>query len=109
MLITLGNIKWLKMVMSENEIIKKLEENSDPVSYELIENAIDAYLDGATLGEVSKSIRATSDKGITVEPLKQFRLAEGFEELRIASNNFKLKSGSKPKIFLATMGPTKTI
>ncbi len=89
------------------EIIKKLEENSDPVSYDLIENAIEAYLDGATFGEVSKSIRATSDRGISVKPLKQFRLAEEFEELRIASNSFKLKSGSKPKIFLATMGPIK--
>lgn len=30
-----------------------------------------------------------------------------FEELRIASENYKKKTGSKPKVFLATMGPLK--
>ena len=90
-----------------DEILENLKNNSDPMSYELIENAIDAYLDGATLGEVSKIIRASADKGISVEPLKQFRLAEGFEELRIASENFKKKTGSKPKVFLANMGSLK--
>ena len=45
--------------------------------------------------------------GISVNPLIQFRLSEIFEELRIASENFKKKTGSKPKAFLATMGPLK--
>ena len=90
-----------------NEILENLKNNSDPPSYELIENAVDAYLDGATLGEVSKIIRASAGKGIVVEPIKQFRLAEGFEELKITSENFKKKTGNKPKIFLANMGSLK--
>jgi methylmalonyl-CoA mutase len=90
-----------------DEIIRRLEENSKTVSYELIENAIDAYLDGVTLGEVSKTIRLSADRGIKVESIKQFRLAEVFEELRISSENYKLKTGSKPKVFLATMGLLK--
>jgi methylmalonyl-CoA mutase len=90
-----------------NETLENLKNNSDPMSFELIENAIDAFLDGATIGEVSKIIRESAAKGIVVEPLKQFRLAEGFEELRIASENFKKKTGNKPKVFLANMGSLK--
>ncbi len=88
-------------------ILEKLQKITDTKSYEMIDYAIDVYLDGASLGEVSKSIRASAEKGISVQPLNQFRLAEMFERLRIASDDLKKKTGSKPKIFLATMGPIK--
>jgi len=90
-----------------SSILDKLQKIADTKSYDLIDSAVDAFLEGASLGEVSKSIRASSEKGISVTPLIQFRLSEMFEELRIASENFKKKTGSKPKIFLATMGPLK--
>jgi methylmalonyl-CoA mutase len=89
------------------KILKKLEENSDPISFDLIENAIEAYLDGATIGEISKIIRASASKGLSIEPLNQSRLSEAFEELRIASDDYKRKTGHKPKVFLANMGPLK--
>ncbi len=90
-----------------SSILDKLQKIADAKSYELIDNAIEAFLEGASLGEVSKSIHTSSVKGIIVKPLTQFRLAEMFEELRIASENYKKKTGSKPKVFLATMGPLK--
>ncbi len=90
-----------------NQILKRLEKDSDLSSYELVDTAIEAYLEGATLGEVSGSLRTSAEKGISVEPIKQFRLAEIFEDLRVTSDNFKKKTGSKPKVFLATMGPLK--
>ncbi len=90
-----------------SSILEKLQNIADTKSYDLIDNAVDAFLEGASLGEISKSIRASTEKGISVNPLKQFRLSEMFEELRIASENFKKKTGSKPKVFLATMGPLK--
>ena len=90
-----------------SSILDKLQKIADTKSYDLIDSTVDAFLEGASLGEVSKSIRTSSEKGISVTPLKQFRLSEMFEELRIASENFKMKTGSKPKIFLATMGPIK--
>ncbi|MBK7632116.1 MAG: hypothetical protein IPJ23_15710 [Ignavibacteriales bacterium] len=90
-----------------SSILAKLQKIADSKSYELIDYAVDAFLEGASLGEISKSIRASAEKGITVEPIRQFRLSEMFEELRISSENFKKKTGSKPKIFLATMGPLK--
>ncbi|MFO7525472.1 MAG: methylmalonyl-CoA mutase family protein [Ignavibacteriaceae bacterium] len=88
-------------------IIENLQKIADSKSYDLIDYAVDAFLEGASLGEVSKSIRASAEKGISIQPLKQFRLAEMFEELRIAAENFKKKTGGKPKVFLATMGPLK--
>lgn len=88
-------------------ILEKLQKIADTNEYEMIENAVDAYLDGASLGEISKSIRSTSESGFTVQPLLQFRLSEMFEELRFSSENFKKKIGSKPKVFLATMGSLK--
>ncbi len=88
-------------------IMDRLQKITDNKSFDLIENAVEAFLEGASLGEVSRSIRSSAEKGISVEPLKQFRLAEMFEELRLASENYKKKTGSRPKIFLATMGPLK--
>lgn len=93
--------------LKHSGILEKLQKITDTKSYEMIDFAIDAYLDGASLGEISRSIRASADEGISVKPLRQFRLAEMFEELKIASENYKKKTGSKPKIFLATMGPLK--
>jgi methylmalonyl-CoA mutase len=88
-------------------ILDKLQKIADTKSYDLVDDAVEAFLEGASLGEISRSIRASAEKGISVAPLKQFRLAEMFEELRVASENFKKKTGSKPKVFLATMGPLK--
>lgn len=90
-----------------NSILEKLQKIADTKSYDLIDSAVDAFLEGASLGEVTKSIRSSADKGITVQLIKQFRLAEMFEDLRIASENLKKKTGSKPKLFLAAMGPLK--
>jgi len=88
-------------------ILDKLQKIADTKSYDLVDDAVEAFLEGASLGEISKSIRASAEKGISVAQLKQFRLSEMFEELRIASENYKKKTGSRPKVFLATMGSLK--
>ncbi|MDP2364210.1 MAG: methylmalonyl-CoA mutase family protein, partial [Ignavibacteria bacterium] len=90
-----------------SSILEKLQSIADSKSYDLVDSAVEAYLEGASLGEISKSIRASAEKGISVNPLIQLRLSEMFEELRIASENYIKKTGSKPKVFLATMGPLK--
>ncbi len=88
-------------------ILAKLQKIADTKTYDLIDDAIEAFLEGASLGEVSKSIRSSAETGIKVSPLNKFRLVEIFEDLRIASENYKKQTGSKPKVFLATMGPLK--
>lgn len=88
-------------------ILSKLQKIADTKSYDMIEDAVEAFIEGASIGEISKSIRASAEKGISVQPLKLFRLAEMFEKIKLAAVNYKSKTGSKPKIFLAVMGPLK--
>lgn len=89
------------------EVLEKLNlissgKNSDPVT--LGKNAI---LSGATMGEVTKALRSSYEGELTVENLFVMRPAEMFEKLRDRVEEFKNKTGSKPKIFLAGMGPLK--
>lgn len=42
---------------------------------------------------------------IQVTPLRQFRLSEDFEALRATSAAYQARTGARPKVFLANMGP----
>jgi methylmalonyl-CoA mutase len=88
-----------------NEIVlEKLGELVDSVDSEIIEIGTDAILNGATLGEIAKATRAKTEESISVKLLNTIRISEMFEELRDASLSYEKKTGSKPKIFLVTMG-----
>lgn len=88
-------------------IIDKLGKLSNSVSDELFETGVAAYVEGATLGEVANSLHSGVEESFAVAPLKIYRLAEIFEELRDNAEEFKAKNGYLPKLFLATMGPVK--
>lgn len=92
---------------THKSIIDKLQQIADTKSYDIVEIAIDAYIDGAAIGEVSSSIRTYEIEELKVEPLNFIRASEPFEELRRASEEYKKKNGNKPKVFLATMGSLK--
>ncbi|MED4784857.1 methylmalonyl-CoA mutase family protein [Brevibacillus choshinensis] len=72
---------------------------------DLLEKAVKAVQAGATLGELTKAMLPTNTKSITVKPLHRHRLAEAFETLRQQAEQYEAKTGSKPKVFLANMGP----
>lgn len=44
---------------------------------------------------------------LSIRPLRPHREAEIFEELRDAAKAFEAETGTKPKLFLATMGPLR--
>lgn len=88
-------------------ILEKLQKIADTKSYDLVELAIEAYIDGAAIGEISSSIRTYEKQEIKIEPLDFTRASEPFEQLRRKSEEYKKKHGRKPKVFLATMGPLK--
>jgi len=88
-------------------ILEKLQQIADTKSYDLVEIAIEAYIDGAAIGEISSSIRTYEKEELKIKPLNYTRAAEPFEELRRASLDYTKKTGSKPKVFLATMGSLK--
>lgn len=92
---------------NDDLVLKNLQSLTDAKSGDLIENGIEAFLNGATIGEVSKSIRSSYSGGDEIEKLIFKRAAEPFEEIRNAAFNFFEKNGSKPRIFLANMGSVK--
>jgi len=57
---------------------------------------------GGTIGAMAAVL---SDTATTIDPLPRHRLAEAFEALRAASDAHKASTGSRPKIFLANLGP----
>jgi methylmalonyl-CoA mutase len=88
-------------------ILEKLQRLVDESSEKAIDTAAEAILEGATIGEISKASRANAGNGITIKKLKQRRASEFFESLRDKADEIKLKRGSRPKVFLATMGSLK--
>lgn len=88
-------------------ILDKLQVIADTKSYDLVETAIEAYIDGAAIGEVASSIRSTGKEEIKVKPLEIHRASELFEKLRFDSEEYRRKVGHKPRVFLAVMGSLK--
>ena len=73
----------------------------------LVDACVDAILSGATLGEITRTLRSGDAKSPVITPLKSFRLAEPFEKLRQNAEDYLVKSGARAQIFLANMGPVK--
>lgn len=90
-----------------NGILNQLQELSDNDTVARIDKGVEALVAGATLGEVARAARASAAAAVTVDPLPPFRAAAMFEEMRDASRDYKARTGSLPKVFLATMGPLK--
>lgn len=70
-----------------------------------IEKLVGAACEGAGISALSKALCHCGSAETSVKPLEIRRAVEHFEALRKASADFKEKTGSGPKIFLATMGP----
>jgi methylmalonyl-CoA mutase len=71
---------------------------------ELVAAAIAAAQAGATLGDIAEKLR---DDAVTpkIQAIPCERGAEIFEALRKAAEQYQTKTGSRPKVFLANMGP----
>ena len=70
-----------------------------------VEAAIQAALAGATLGEIAQAARADAKARVTITPICAYRGAQAFETLREAAEAFVARTGQRPQVFLATMGP----
>jgi methylmalonyl-CoA mutase len=71
---------------------------------ELVDAAISAADAGAGIGPIAVALRGTREAA-AVAPLTSRRDAAGFEGLRDASDERLAATGSRPRIFLANMGP----
>lgn len=71
----------------------------------VVASAIQAALAGATLGEIAQAARATAKPGPTATAVHAHRGAQAFETLRQAAESYIARTGQRPLVFLATMGP----
>lgn len=67
--------------------------------------ALAAASKGATVGQLAALAGDTAAEQIA--PVASIRIAAGFEALRNASDAYAKRTGSRPKVFLAKMGPVK--
>ncbi len=70
--------------------------------------ALTAAAHGATVGQLARLGRdsaALAEQAI--QPVTPKRAAAGFEELRRASDAYAQRTGARPKVFLAKIGPVK--
>lgn len=89
-----------KVMAALENIIASSRENA-------VSSVIDAFLDGATIGEVTRTIRASASPTEGITPIPAHRLAEGYEALRAASAKFAETTGEAPRIFLTNLGPLR--
>jgi len=87
------------------KVIGKLSDLLGVTDEKMVNAAIDAVLAGATLGEITRVIRANDAERPSIKPLNLHRLSEAFEVLRGNADKFLEKTGARPKVFLAVMGP----
>lgn len=88
-------------------ILHRLAEILDSAPHNLLEAAIDAARAGATLGEITRTLRSGDVVPPRIEPLRIHRAAEPFEDLRAAADVFRAKTGAAPRIRLLCMGPIR--
>lgn len=88
-------------------ILDELSKVNDKTTTEFFNKLSEATLSGATLGEISKVIHGITDESISVNKIELRRASEFFESLREKVEEIKLRRGTRPKVFLATMGSIK--
>lgn len=71
----------------------------------LVEAALEAARAGATLGELAAALANGDTPGTAVTPVPAHRAAEQFETLRDAAEQHARRTGARPAVFLANMGP----
>lgn len=71
-----------------------------------MEAAINAVAAGATIAELLNASSIHNDN-ISIEPIKEFRSGEIFEEMRLAATEYKAKTGKLPQVCLVNFGALK--
>lgn len=92
---------------NDTRVMQALEKIVDASCGDAFDTIVEAFLNGATLGEITRTIRANATPAPAITPLASRRLAEGYEALREASAKFAAATGSAPKIFLTNLGPLR--
>ena len=89
----------------ESTLTEKLSKLLKTAPTGIMETAIEAVSSGATLGNVEKALHSAEEILPNVEAVNIHRGTEMFEALRAATEAYLAKTGSRPQIFMANMGP----
>lgn len=72
-----------------------------------VEAARAAAAAGATLGELTRTIRPAAASEREITRVRAFRRSEGWESLRATAEAHRQRTGALPRVWLANMGPAK--
>lgn len=89
------------------EVMARLADLQDATPASIMRRLIEAFGHGATLGEVGKVLRAGRTANTRIPRLRIRRRSEPFERLRQRAEAHRVKSGSRPLVFLAGFGPRR--
>lgn len=92
---------------SDARVMQALGDIVDATPQSLVPAVVVAFEAGATIGEVSKTIRAKVEPEAPIQPLVSKRLATDYESLRNAAAKFATETGRAPAIFLTNLGPLR--
>lgn len=92
---------------ADADVLEKLARLLDIGGEGMIEAAVAAVEAGATLGEVSRTLRHEAGSVIAYTPIRSIRLAQPYEELRAKSREYAQAKGHGPRLLQANLGPSR--
>ncbi len=87
------------------EQLERIPDSIGAAEGEFLNVVVDAFLAGATLGDVRRILDDGFDGDESVTPIRPHRWTERFEELRRATEESAARTGESVTVFLANMGP----
>ena len=83
----------------------KVLSGADKKMVTIIDATMQAFLSGATVGEVTQAIRSSQQEKTVVTPLVNRRADDQYRKLRKCTEAYQEKTGENLEIFLVNMGP----
>lgn len=88
-------------------VLQKLGKIVETQNGDLFESCVEAASAGATLGEITRSVRINDTASAPITPVCITRAAMPIEKLRSAIDRYVASGKQRPPVFLCTMGPLK--
>lgn len=87
------------------ESLEKIMENIHEGDAKFLDAVIEAFMTGATVGEVRKALNDSFEGEESVKAIGTHRWTEQIEALRKTTEEFTERTGKTIRVFLANMGP----
>ncbi len=94
-------------VRQDAAVMASLDVLSRAAPEALLAAAVEAAAAGATLGELSRTVRARDGEAAACAAIPPRRWSEPYEELRAACEAIRQRTGAAPRVFQANLGPSR--